>query len=118
MSVYTLNGGYRGYILPTMPKVSFYLRNEDIEAWKSIQKKTEWIHNNLQEQQERDQPMPEHEMVVYKNTYKAFVDERPTVKRRPKDKPYVIADSHIIPDVKICPHGFPANGWSCKKGCK
>jgi hypothetical protein len=20
--------------------------------------------------------------------------------------------------VNLCPHGFPKNGWSCKKGCK
>lgn len=36
-----------GYILPTMPKVSFYLRNEDLDAWKSIEKKTAWVHDRL-----------------------------------------------------------------------
>lgn len=30
-----------------MPKVSFYLRNEDVEAWKAIDKKTQWISDNL-----------------------------------------------------------------------
>lgn len=30
-----------------MPKVSFYLRNEDVEAWKAIDKKTAWVHEHL-----------------------------------------------------------------------
>jgi hypothetical protein len=30
-----------------MPKVSFYLRNEDVEKWKAIEKKTAWVHDNL-----------------------------------------------------------------------
>ncbi len=30
-----------------MPKVSFYLRNEDIAAWKSIERKTAWVHDKL-----------------------------------------------------------------------
>lgn len=30
-----------------MPKVSFYLRNEDLDKWKSIDKKTEFIHAAL-----------------------------------------------------------------------
>lgn len=38
---------YGGYILPTMPKVSFYLRKEDIERWKAVNKKTEFIHEAL-----------------------------------------------------------------------
>lgn len=30
-----------------MPKVSFYLRNEDLDKWKAIDKKTQWMHDSL-----------------------------------------------------------------------
>lgn len=34
-----------------MPKVSFYLRNEDVDKWKAIQKKTGWIHSKLNDKE-------------------------------------------------------------------
>lgn len=30
-----------------MPQITVYLRNEDIDKWKSIEKKSEWLHNLL-----------------------------------------------------------------------
>lgn len=33
-----------------MPKVTVYIRNEDIDKWKSIEHKTLFIHNALNEQ--------------------------------------------------------------------
>lgn len=32
-----------------MPKVSFYLRNDDLAAWRAVEHKTEFIHNALTE---------------------------------------------------------------------
>lgn len=75
-----------------MPKVSFYLRNEDIDKWKAIEAKTEFIHAALN------------------NT-------APRVIKRAVEFGEAIA-KHTAKDTKICPHGFEANGWSCKKGCK
>lgn len=30
-----------------MPQVTVYVRNDDIEAWRAIKKKAEWLHNAL-----------------------------------------------------------------------
>jgi len=31
-----------------MPQVTVYIREDDLELWKSIKKKSEWIHNYLE----------------------------------------------------------------------
>lgn len=30
-----------------MPQVTVYIRNDDLEKWKAIEKKSEWLHNHL-----------------------------------------------------------------------
>lgn len=30
-----------------MPQVTVYVRSEDLESWKNIEKKSEWLHNQL-----------------------------------------------------------------------
>lgn len=30
----------------------------------------------------------------------------------------IVKETSRKDDYKLCPHGYPANGWSCRKGCK
>jgi hypothetical protein len=85
-----------------MPKVSFYVRNEDYEAWKAIKKKTEWIHGRLEDQRWHDMSPPAHSMVIGRREYDVF----------PTDNVEIID----VKDYNLCKHGAVLG--MCKKGCK
>ena len=94
-----------------MPKVSFYLRNEDVEAWKSIDKKTAWMHEHLNWDISRE---------------KVVIDGVPTatpsiMETRVPIPPTPLAGSQAMLNsferaYKFCKHDAVLG--MCKKGCK
>ena len=86
-----------------MPKVTVYVRNEDLDKWKAVEKKTEFIHNALNPDENDGRLATRYELVDDKGNW------------NPKEIP-------IYPDdVKPCKHGydpkmckFSKNGKPCK----
>jgi hypothetical protein len=71
-----------------MPTLSVFIRKDDVDKWKALENKSEFLHNSLNHIADQ--------IKVIKTPYDA---------------------KKIIKDEKICKHGYPANGWSCKFGC-
>lgn len=109
-----LTRGYVGYILPTMPKVSFYLRNEDLDSWKAITKKTEFIHNAIYGH--IDSVFEEHNKnIVLSEVIESPVEAKKTISRL-LDERMAIKEKY-----KVCKiHGTPLTemGKCLQKGCK
>lgn len=88
-----------------MPKVSFYLRNEDVNKWKAIQKKTGWVHAKLNDK------------TIYMNGKDPMMVMEPDLMDEPT---IVIPEDATWQDVKVksCKHGYSINARLCKMGCK
>lgn len=95
-----------------MPQVTVYIRNEDLDLWKSVEKKAEFLSSALRTFKFAPEPpsTPSTRPLVSELT----VD--------PQDDPDdSIGDSFVRPDVKVCKHGysprmckFAKNGKPCK----
>lgn len=80
-----------------MPQVTVYIRDEDIERWREVEKKSEFIHSAL-----RDSPS-------------SYTLENRQVIKTPADVKKVIKKSS---DKDTCSHGFSRSLRMCKYGCK
>ena len=77
-----------------MPHVNIWIRKDDFPRWESIKDKPLFLHNALE----------------VRESYKELPPiERKQIKTQLKK---------IMEAETLCPHGFPRNGWSSKKGCK
>lgn len=82
-----------------MPKVSFYLRNDDTELWKRVEKKTEFIHDalNISRFSKRGE---------YPATVMSVDATRGT------------SVATIKPTKEFCKHGYSLEARMCKLGCR
>lgn len=93
-----------------MPKVSFYLRNEDVEAWKAIDKKTQWVSDNL-----NNKPTIEYRKSFIGApvlTTKSQIELEKHFKKILNEP----ANKYSRDNIRFCKHD--AVMGLCKKGCK
>jgi len=96
-----------------MPQVTVYVRDEDLDRWKSIKRKSEFIHQALNEGVSQAGVSP-------------ISDKQPTVVSRPEIKPTIPVIAGLTTANKLksngaCKiHGLPltVNGRCLQKGCK
>lgn len=74
-----------------------YIRKENEERWDNITDKSAWVNAMLE-----------------KSPPNSIVERE---KLEPIDAQELV-NKDFNKAVNLCPHGFPKNGWSCKKGCK
>lgn len=82
-----------------MPQVTVYIREDDLESWKKIEKKSEFISNALNARDFLKQNYPE-----------GLPVKKPIATPMEKIK-------NIVPDKDICVHGFSKSLRMCKYGC-
>lgn len=109
-----------------MPTVSFYLRNEDYDKWRAVEKPGEFIHNALNskenpqreiESQELMKPIKAQEDIIEAITSESVL--RKAAEASIKDQEELITKAHKLckhgADPAMCKHAKFING---KKVCK
>jgi hypothetical protein len=87
-----------------VPQVTVYIREEDIEKWKTIQRKSEFIHKALN----TSKPIPQTEGVLRSDSRVPMTLDNPfQITKEPLNK--------SSKDYSLCKHGS-VKGF-CKIGC-
>lgn len=79
-----------------MPRVNIYIRNDDIEHWEAIEDKPLFIHDSILS----------HTLAASTSVYSTTDGIKEDIQKINEGK-----------NIELCKHGYPKNGWSCKKGC-
>lgn len=87
-----------------MPQITVYVRNEDMDQWKSIEKKAEFIHNALSGNVSGAE-------IKYTENPKLSVTQKPTL-----NIPGVVKGSEFVPKPPDPVFGYPC--CKAKKPCK